>query len=124
MHEKEIHDFRLKAQRKFDSGKLLYENGYYSESITHFFYVMLLTANALLLTIDYATGKQKGILDGFNLYFVHQEGFDLNIYKNFARTQDLRQEVDYQAQDYISEEIALEKMEECEEFIVECEKFF
>ena len=124
MHEKEIHDFRLKAQRKFDSGKLLYENGYYSESITHFFYAMLLTAKALLLTKDYATGKQKGILDGFNLYFVHQEGFDLNIYKNFARTQELRQEVDYQAQDYISEEIALEKMEECEEFIVECEKFF
>ena len=95
MHEKEIQDFRIKAQRKLDSGKLLYENAYYSESITHFFYAMLLTAKASLLTKDYVTGKQKGIIDGFNQYFVHQEGFNLNIYKNFARTQDLRQEVDY-----------------------------
>ena len=81
-------------------------------------------SKSIITKKDYETGKQKGILDGLNQYFVHQEGFNLNIYKNFARTQDLRQEVDYQAQDYISKEIALEKMEECEEFIVECEKFF
>ena len=102
----------------------MYENGYYCDSVTHFFYAMLLTAKALLLTKDYVTNKQKGIIDGFNQHFVLEEDFNLNIYKNFARTQDLRQEVDYQARDYITEEIALENMEECEEFIAECEKYF
>ena len=57
---------KLKHNEKLDSGKLLYENGYYSESVTQFFYVMLLIAKALLLTRDYVTGKQKGIIEGIN----------------------------------------------------------
>ncbi|MBE6494385.1 MAG: HEPN domain-containing protein, partial [Methanosphaera stadtmanae] len=89
----------MKAQRKFNSGELLYENGYYSDSVTQFFYSMLLMAKALLLTKDYVSGKQKGIIDGLNQNFVLKENFDNNIFKNFARTQDLRQEVDYEARD-------------------------
>jgi len=85
---------------------------------------MLLMAKALLLTKDYVSGKQKGIIDGLNQNFVLKENFDNNIFKNFARTQDLRQEVDYEARDYITKEIAFEKMNECEEFIKECEKYF
>ncbi|WP_323737561.1 HEPN domain-containing protein (plasmid) [Methanosphaera sp. ISO3-F5] len=124
MDEQEINDYKIKAQRKLDSGKLLYENGYYSESVTQFFYAMLLIAKALLLTRDYVTGKQKRIIDGINQIFVLKENFNKNIFKNFARTQDLRQTIDYEARDYITQEIAFEKMKECEDFIKECEKFF
>ena len=124
LHEKEINDYKIKARRKFDSGKLLYENEYYSDSITQLFHAMLLTAKALLLTKDYVSGKQKGILNGFYQYFVMNENFNASIYKNFARTQSIRQEVDYEARDYITQELARKKMKECEEFIDECEKYF
>ena len=86
-----------------------YENEYYSDSITQFFYARLLTAKALLLTKKYESNKQKGILDGFNQYFVLEEGFNLDIYKKFAGTQNLRQEVDYNARDYITKELAKNK---------------
>lgn len=124
LDKQEIKDYRIKAQRKLDSGKLLYENEYYSDSITQFFYAMLLTAKALLLTKKYESNKQKGILDGFNQYFVLEEGFNLDIYKKFAGTQNLRQEVDYNARDYITKELAKNKMDECEKFIAECDKYF
>ena len=124
LDKQEIKDYRIKAQRKLDSGKLLYENEYYSDSITQFFYAMLLTAKALLLTKNYESNKQNGILDGFNQYFVLEEGFNLDIYKKFAGTQNLRQEVDYNARDYITKELAKNKMDECEKFIAECDKYF
>jgi len=70
LHEKEIHDFRIKAQRKLDSGKLLYENGYYSVS-THFFYAMLLTAKALLLKkIMKQENKKEYSMDLINTLFI------------------------------------------------------
>ncbi|MBR0473051.1 MAG: HEPN domain-containing protein [Methanosphaera sp.] len=124
MDEQEINDYRTKARRKYDSGKSLYDNGFYSDSVTQFFYAMLLTAKALLLKKDIETRKQKGILNEFYENYVLKENFDQTSYKNFARTQSLRQEVDYEARDTITKITAKQKMKHCIDFLNECEKYF
>lgn len=77
----------------------------------NFFYVMFLTAKVLLLKKDIETRKQKGILNEFYENYVLKENFDQTSYKNFARTQSLRQEVDYEARDTITKITAKQKNE-------------
>lgn len=120
----EIEDYRLKAKRKYESGKLLLDSGYYSDSVTHFYYAMLLTAKALLIKEKIQTKKHKGIINKFYEIYVDKKGFNKEIYQNFARTQTLRQEADYEARDTINENIAILKRKHCEEFLKESDKFY
>ena len=119
----EIEDFMIKAEEKLKVSKLLYEQEFYGDSVSSSYYVMFLVAKALLLKKGLNPKTHKGLIKQFNKEYVYEDNFDNSIYKDFVRTQTLREKADYEVHDGINERIAKNNIKICEKFIEESQKF-
>ena len=119
----EIEEFFKKAEKKLNSSKILYESGDYANSLSLSYYAMLLVSKALLIQNGITPTKHHGIIEKFGEIIVHKGEFNINIYKYLTQTEALRQQVDYEAIDDISEKIAKNKIKQAEEYIKEAKKF-
>ena len=117
-----IEEYMNKSKSKFESGKELYKLGYYGDSISHFYYSMLLATRALLFKKGIETKTHKGTINKLYECYVDKGSFNEDIYKTFARTQSLREKVDYDPTDNVSKTIAKQKLGHCESFLKEVEK--
>ena len=55
--------------------------------------------------------------------YIKNDNFNPDIYKDFVRTQTLREKADYEVHDGINERIAKNNIQICEKFIEESQKF-
>lgn len=119
----EITDYMDKVNTKLKSSKLLIELGDYSDSVSLSYYAMFLTAKALLIKKNIFPKTHSGLISTFGKEYVKDGTFNLESYRNFARTQTLRETADYEAVDNISKRLAIEKITQAEEFVKEAKKF-
>ena len=113
----EIEDLISKAERKYEVGRLVYNSGYYAESIDHFYYSMYCVAKALLLKKGIAPKTHAGTINMIQVHYVETGELDSNLHSSFSNAQTLREQVDYDATDDISHHVAREKRNVCGEFI-------
>ena len=118
----EITDLYRTAQRKYDAGKLLYDSGFYNESIVHFYYSMYALAKILLLKKDIITKSHEGTINMIQVHYVETGELDKRFHKGLASSGSLRNEVDYYNRDDISQGIAREKRNICSDFLLEVKK--
>lgn len=119
----EIEELTKKSYTKLESCKILYENEKYSDSASLAYYSMFLMAKALLKKKETDAKTHEGIINLFNLKYVHEDNFDKKVYAYFASAQSKREDADYNAIDYINREIAEDLISQAEEFLMESEKF-
>ena len=119
----EISALMKKANDKLISSKLLYDAGQYASSVSASYYIMFITAKALLISKNSRSKSHNGLISEFGLHFVKDDEFSNEIFKYLSRTQSLREEADYDAFDDITESIAHLKINQAEEFIDESKKF-
>lgn len=118
----EITDLYKTAQRKYDAGKLLYDAGFYNESIIHFYYSMYALAKILLLEKGIITKSHAGTINMIQVHYVETGELDKRFHKGLASSGSLRNEVDYYNRDDISQSVALEKRNICSDFLIEVKK--
>ena len=119
----EIQKLCEKSYDKLTSSKTLYEIGNYSDSASLAYYSMFLMAKALLKKKGLDVKTHQGLLNLFSLKYVFEGNFNHRIYANLAAGQSIREDADYSANDYITQEIAEELISQAEEFLGEAEKF-
>ena len=119
----EIEDYMTKVNVKLNSSKKLFEVGNYADSVSLSYYVMFLTAKALLIKKGISPKTHAGLISTFGKEYVREGDFSLSIYRYLARAQTLRETADYEAVDNITMDIAEEKINQAEEFIEEAKKF-
>lgn len=119
----ENEEFFKKANMKLNASKILFDSKDYSDSVSLSYYAMFLMAKILLINRGLFPKTHSGLINTFYNEYVRTCEFDEEIYKNFARTQALREKSDYSAVDGITEEIAHDKIIQAEEFIAEAQKF-
>lgn len=110
------------SQRKYDAGKLLYDSGFYNESIVHFYYSMYALAKILLLEKDITTKSHEGTINMIQVHYVETGELDKRFHKGLASSGSLRNEVDYYNRDDISQNVAREKRNICSDFLLEVKR--
>ena len=118
----EITDLYRTAQRKYDAGKLLYDSGFYNESIVHFYYSMYALAKILLLKKDIITKSHEGTINMIQVHYVDTGELDKRFHKGLASSGSLRNEVDYYNRDDIGQSVAREKRNVCSDFLLEVKR--
>lgn len=119
----EITDLYRTAQRKYDAGKLLYDSGFYNESIVHFYYSMLCTCqNFTFKKRTLSLKVMKELLNMIQVHYVDTGELDKRFHKGLASSGSLRNEVDYYNRDDISQSVAREKRNVCSDFLIEVKR--
>ena len=118
----EISDLYRTAQRKYEAGKVLYDAGFYNESIIHFYYSMYALAKILLLEKDIITKSHEGTINMIQVHYVQTGELDKRFHKGLASSGSLRNEIDYDNREDISQSVAREKRNICSEFLIEVKK--
>ena len=118
----EISDLYRTAQRKYEAGKVLYDAGFYNESIIHFYYSMYALAKILLLEKDIITKSHEGTINMIQVHYVQTGELDKRFHKGLASSGSLRNEIDYYNREDISQSVAREKRNICSEFLIEVKK--
>ena len=119
----EIEELYKKASDKLISSKTLYEIEQYSNSASLAYYAMFLLAKALLRKIGMDAKTHDGLISLFSLKYVHEQNFSYKVYSYLAAAQSVREDADYSAVDYITQETAEELISQAEEFFDEADKF-
>ena len=120
----EIENLYNKSYGKLKSSQYLYEIGQYSDSASLAYYAMFLMAKALLMKKGFDAKTHEGIITLFSLKYVHEDNFDYDVFVHLPSAQSKREDADYNAIDYITQEIAEDLIFQAEEFLKEAEKFF
>lgn len=84
---------------------------------------MFLMAKALLKKKGIDSKTHHGVISLFSLKYVFEGDFNHRAYSNLAAGQSIREDADYSASDFITQEITEELISQAEEFIGESEKF-
>lgn len=85
---------------------------------------MFLVAKALVLKKGIKPPKtHAGLINMFNLHYVHEGDFPYEKYKYLASTQAQREDADYDAFDEIVERIVKKRIKQAKEFIEEGKRF-
>ncbi len=113
-----------RAKEKYMVGVNTIKIGYYADSIPNFYYSMLFAATALLTMKDKQPKTHKGTLNAFGKELVLNDDFSRDIAKYFSQAETLRDKVDYDAFNGITENMANKKMKQCEEFLKEANRIF
>lgn len=118
----EIKQLLKRSNEKYLLGKLAYENQYYADSISEFYYSMVFAAMDLLTLKGVKTKTHGGLISQFGEEFVLTGEFSREKVKYFSQAETLRNKVDYDAFNGVTEKIAHKKMRQTEEFLEEINK--
>lgn len=78
----EISALMKKANDKLISSKLLYDAGQYASSVSASYYIMFITAKALLISKNSRSKSHNGLISEFGLHFVKM----MNLVMKFLNT--------------------------------------
>lgn len=115
----EIQQYMVRAYEKYQVGVNTVKIGFFADSIPNFYYSMLFAATALLTMKNDKPKTHEGTLAKFGQVLVLHDDFDRKVAKYFSQTETLRDKVDYDAFNGVTEDIALKKMEQCRLFLKE-----
>ena len=69
---------------------MLYDSGFYNESIVHFYYSMYALAKILLLNKDITTKSHEGTINMIQVHYVETGELDKRFHKGLASSGSLR----------------------------------
>lgn len=113
-----------RAKDKYLVGINTVKIGYYADSIPNFYYSMLFAATALLTMKNKQPKTHDGTITSFGQEFIRDDDFNREIAKYFAQTETLRDKVDYDAFNGVTENMANKRMNQCKEFLKETNRIF
>jgi uncharacterized protein (UPF0332 family) len=110
------------SEETFEAAKLLFENGYYGDSINRVYYVMFYVAKALLAEKDIFPKTHKGTINMFSKEFVKTGIIKIEIFRLLTKSQDDRQKADYDLFTTFAKNKTKKALENAGIFINECLK--
>jgi len=112
-----------RAKRYLRSAKILLDDGDNDSSVSRSYYAMFFCTEALLLTKGLTYSSHKGVITGFNQYFIKTKIFDVKMSKTLNVAFNKRQLSDYEHKATISEEEATEILEQAGCFVDIVQKY-
>lgn len=112
-----------KSKDTLKIAKKLFEQGYYSDSISRVYYAVFHSLQAILLTIGLSFSKHSGIIGSFNKEFIHKEIFPKNFHKIIERLFKDRQIGDYEYEEDLNFDDAKQDIDDAENIIMSIERY-
>mgnify|MGYP001084001992 CR=1 FL=1 len=122
-----MHESKALLERGFEKlevAKFLFENGYYSDSVSRAYYAMFFAARALLVFKKIYPKTHRGTITQIGLEFVNKGYLDMVYAKALATAQEDREEADYGVVSKITKEEAEEILNDGEAFIEKTKDVF
>ena len=119
----EIESLLARAQRYLHSAELLLTDGDFESSVSRSYYAMVYDAQALLLTKGLSVSSHKGLNTLFSEHFVKTGLLPKEMSRELNRGFEKRQLGDYEFVFVISEEEALEALQQARRFVDICEDY-
>ncbi len=117
---KALVSYRLEqAQESLDAARVLLEQGLTRPSVNRSYYAMFYAVLALLASQKQETSKHSGAISIFDKEFVKTGMFTKELSRWLHNAFDLRQRSDYAPQIQVSDEEAVQVLEEAREFVAE-----
>lgn len=111
-----------KGQAAFRQAKILRESKEYDGSISRAYYAVFHYATALLLTKGFEIRSHEGLARLFNLHFIKTNVFPKKYSTILSHAQKAREESDYRPEVPFTEDDAVARLKETEDFISCIEK--
>ncbi|MDR2829681.1 MAG: HEPN domain-containing protein [Methanobrevibacter sp.] len=112
-----------KAYESLEVAKLLFDKGYYSDSISRSHYATFHASKALLFKKGVDSKKHSGNIQNFGLEYVVKDDFDNEKAEILSNLEDDRENVDYDFSFKATKEQAEQDLNDAKAFIDECERF-
>jgi len=106
-----------RAKKYLKSSSMLLVAGDYESSVSRAYYAMFYSAEAVLLTKDLSFSSHRGVISAFGEYFVKNDIFPRNMGRELNRAFEKRQLGDYEYTFVISEDEALEILDQGKHFV-------
>ena len=119
----EIESLLARARRYLHSAELLLTDGDFESSVSRSYYAMVYDAQALLLTKGLSVSSHKGLNTLFSEHFVKTGLLPKDMSRELNRGFEKRQLGDYEFVFVISEEEALEALQQARRFVDICEDY-
>ena len=100
-----------------DDAKYLFDGSRLKGCANRSYYAMFAGVQALLFEVELFSKTHKGIQNLFYLHYVKPQIFEEKYSKSFQKAFDLRQKSDYDADSTITEEEAIELLNDASEFL-------
>ena len=111
-----------KAYQRLQAAKELFHMKYYDDCVNRAYYSMVSAATAALRFKEITTKTHKGLHNKFSEVFIKSGEIETKLGKQFRYAEDLRNKVDYDSFETITEEQAELILEDAENFIDSVEK--
>ena len=112
-----------KSKGTLKIARQLYEQDYYSDSISRAYYAVFHSLQAILLTIGLSFSKHSGIIGAFNKEFVYKEIFPRDFHKIIERLFKDRQIGDYEYEENLNSDDAKQDINDAENIILSIERY-
>ena len=113
----------VKSKDTLKISRLLYEQGYYSDSISKVYYAVFHSLQAILLTIGLSFSKHSGIIGAFNKEFIYKDIFPKDFHKIIERLFKDRQIGDYEYEENLNADDASQDIRDAENIIISIERY-
>lgn len=111
----EIQDKIEEAEQKLETAQLLQDNQKYEDAVSRAYYSMFHAAKAVLILEDSRPKTHAGTASELGKLF--RERIDPELIADFSRLQQLREDADYEASNYIDEETGEDAICSAEKFL-------
>lgn len=111
-----------KAYQRLQAAKELFQMKYYDDCVNRAYYSMVSAATAALRHKEITTKTHKGLHNKFSDVYIKSGEIETKLGRQFRYAEDLRNKVDYDSFETISEEQAELVLEDAETFIDSVEK--
>ena len=113
----EVEALLSKAHQRLQVAKDLFQMQHYDDCVNRAYYSMVSAASAALRFKDISTKTHKGMHNKFSEIYIKSGEIESKLGKQFRYAQDLRNKVDYDSFETISQEQAEVILEDAEEFL-------
>jgi len=107
------------AAETMEAGRHIFEKGFYRSTCNRAYYAMFYAASALLYSKGKSYGKHSAVIAAFRQYFIKTGEFDEHWSSDYGEIMDNRHVADYELQDDLEREDALNALEKADAFIKE-----
>jgi uncharacterized protein (UPF0332 family) len=106
-----------KAKRSLNAAKSLAKDEDYDFSVSRAYYAMFYVAQALLLSKELSFSTHSGVINAFGLQFIKSQEISNEYHRALIAAERIRLQGDYDAEEQISAEIALQQIQWAERFL-------
>lgn len=122
-YEEETNLLMKRAWKRLEAAELLYDKGFYEDSISRAYYGMFYGARTLLLKENITVKTHRGLISKFGQKFVEHGPLERKYGRNLRIAEELREESEYSISRDISREEALLVLKDAREFLEKISNF-